>query len=103
MKISNGLWSIVGMVAFFAIEKIFPDDNETLETKEVSSISKATKSKSKSLVKKPKRTPKHVSKKFLFFQSFKVGRYEKVDYFHLRHFFNSRLIDYRFIKFAGKY
>jgi hypothetical protein len=71
MKIANGIWSILGILAFFSIEKIFPDEQESSETT-VALKSNKKHSKSRTTHKTSKTSLKINSKRFMFFHSFKV-------------------------------
>ena len=73
MKISNGIWSILGILAFFSIEKIFPDEKETSETEVMPSNRKSDKLQTRTKSQKTSKTFfKKKSKKFIFLHSFKV-------------------------------
>ena len=86
MRITNGLWSILGVFVFFTIEKVFPDDNSDnvdandaiyaaqLTLKKMSKKKSKSKSKTKSasLHSKSKSLTKALSKHLQFLQSFKV-------------------------------
>ena len=75
MKISNGLWSIFGMLAFFTIEKIFPDDEINTESEmTLKELRPKKKAKSKKTNKKSSQSQLKInSKRFFFLQSFKVS------------------------------
>ena len=72
MKIANGVWSILGILAFLSIEKFFPDEPETSETTQVSFSKKSNKTRSKTKSKSTQRALQTKSRKFVFFHSFKV-------------------------------
>jgi hypothetical protein len=72
MKIANGVWSILGILVFFSIEKIFPDEPETSETALVSFNKKTNKTRSKTKSKSTQRALQTKSRKFVVLHSFKV-------------------------------